>query len=390
MNTQRLDELAAAWSSGDQDPVHHQELETLLRDDPAARRRFVDHCVAEVALIKTLTAGAAAVTSSALRHPSSRRLRPVQRTRRQRLPAMGWWAAGVSAAAAALVIAVLTQSPTTVDGPRVAAGSVVAHGRVIAPGGRLGLPVTNARSGDDGLELSAHAGIRLQTQPDTRFTITAPGALDLDSGEVVLDVERGRAPLTTVRTAELLTEVLGTRFSVQRRDGISELAVERGRVRVTARDGAMRDLTAGMRIAADHRGFIIEEPAPARPATPSGTAPVSIAITGLILLDASNGNGQRLPLDQPIRLRADQDFTLRTDVAPGVAALRYRLAGDVVRVWRPLGLEIIPPFYLWGDRDGNHSLQRLARGTHHLDITAYADERGMQVLASQRLTIIVE
>ena len=90
MNPILVDELAAAWSFEDPNPALHVELEELLRRDPVARKRFLDYCVGEMALVDSLACATATPVSAAsasaaqpLRlHPRSRSNRRTARSNR--------------------------------------------------------------------------------------------------------------------------------------------------------------------------------------------------------------------------------------------------------------------------------------------------------------------
>jgi transmembrane sensor len=87
------------------------------------------------------------------------------------------------------------------------------------------------------------ADSRVHLEPDSRLRIAtlAPGRLDLElrRGEVRVGFhprERGREHLT-VATPEARVEVVGTVFTVRARDGVTEVRVSEGTVRVVPRAG---------------------------------------------------------------------------------------------------------------------------------------------------------
>ena len=295
MNTTRIDELAAAWSAEDPDPALRTELEALLLRDPTARRRFLDHCVADMALAEAL--GSAAPSKSGKK---SLPLRPRQKPTPRRAAAIGLWAAGI----AAMLLVGIWFIPAG-HSLRVTAGSVVADGRTIPAGGRVALPLRTATAGDLGVVLDDPVGIALSVKPGSTFTITAPGAIQLDSGHVTLEVDGKRAPPTAVRTRDLVATVMGTGFSVSCTT-TSTVEVRHGTVRVTTSDQAIRTLTAGMHIEADQAGFV----AP-KPATPDLPPKPPLPPLQLILIAADGSHRPIDRIDQPIRLAANQPFSLR-------------------------------------------------------------------------------
>ena len=199
MTGDRLDELATAWSTDDPDPALRAELEELLRRDPTARHRFLDHCVAEMALVESLASAAKAKEVKDSQEPL--RISPFTRWRSTTARAMAVWAAGL---AALLLVAVLLLPSR--DGLRVTAGSVVANGQTLAPGSHVAVPLTNITAGADGVELDDLAGIVMRAGPGSTFAITTPGMIRLEAGQLTLEVDGKRAPPTTVETEELVVK----------------------------------------------------------------------------------------------------------------------------------------------------------------------------------------
>jgi ferric-dicitrate binding protein FerR (iron transport regulator) len=385
MTSNRMDELAAAWSTDDPDPALRAELEERLRRDPIARRQFLDHCVAEMALVESLASAAQAkeVTDNqeVTDNRAPLRWRPNRGSRRFTATSIALWAAGL---AALLLIGILLIPGS--DTMRVTAGSVVADGRTISAGGRLAFPLTSATAGGDGVELNDPAGIVLRAGPDSTFAIATTGRIRLESGQLTLNVDGKRAPPTAVHTDELVVNVVGTRFRVARSATKTDVDVQQGTVRVTTPDHTVRELTVGMRIAADATGFISAEPPSTDPAQPK-PQPRSMRLI-VITEDLS----QRIleQLDQPIRLPADRPFTVRAEVGAEVAALTFRLASNQKLPKHPRRIEVSRPFDLWGDTDKNPDFSSLPAGTHHLTITFFADKLGEQPLDTRQFTVIAE
>ncbi len=369
MSTDRFDELAAAWSIGDPDPAQRAKLEDLLRRDPVARQRFLDHCVAEMALVESLAM--TPQTAGAVGRPEPLRLNEAPAARRHTIVPPVSWAAGI---AAVLLIALLStplRAPATVT-----AGELLVGGRTIGPGSRVVLPLANATAGAAGATLDT-SGIVVEAGAGTAFAISAPGSIRLQSGQLQVAVDGNRAPATTVYTDELTVAVAGTRFSVVRDAAHTEVDVQQGRVRVTTAGQQVQELSAGMQIAADSSGFVTAER----------------QRTWLVRLTyLADDLSQRVidRLDQPIRVPADRPFTLRADVDHAVAAVTFRLVSSQDLPKKTRRIESTRPFDLWGDTDQKPDLFSVPAGTHRMSITFYADQLGERRLATQRLVLIAE
>ena len=379
MNKNRLEELAAAWSIDNPDPALRTELEELLRHDPTARRRFLDYCVAEMALVESLASAAVAAKSAAAKRPQ---LPPRRHVSRRTVLSNRLWATGLIAAA--LSIGIISLLIPGDQSTRITSGSLIVENRTISAGAQVIFPLTNAKAGDDGVVITDPAGIYFRAAPGSTFAITAPGSIELTFGHIILDVESGRAPPTVVRTSELVANVIGTRFIVTRNADWSEVEVERGQVDVNTMEGTVRKLNAGTHIAADKLGFIIEE----SPSDPNAIKPS----LSLVFIANDGSERSRHGTDQPIHLPANQSFTMRAEVSKEVVALRFKLANQIIMNLRTDGLERISPFYLWGDFDFGKrpNFSQLPPGTHRLTITSFADERGVRLLDTRIITLIAE
>lgn len=407
MNPQRIDTLAASWSTGDPDPAITAELESLLLQDPAARRRFLDHCVADMALMAAITEANTAVSAETPTGRHRRRSMPLRR-HRPTTP-LSWWGAGL-AAAAALVAVIVLLAPA--EGPtlRIVAGNLLVDGRPVQTGSMLRLPLLDAVAGSDGVECTG-PGLHLQIDARTVFALPEPGSIQLAYGQLAVEVDRTIAPPTAVHTAELTAAVTGTRFNVQRANARSEVAVERGRVRVSCPDGIFRDLFAGEEIAADRNGFIMPQPLlqprprpqpqpqppqliPTPPIPPTTVASLDqpqVALT-LTLLDSTGNVLRSYTPEETVLVPADTPFTLRAEVPVSVSAVSFRIPGHTTgRKHRPImGLEQIPPYYLWGDTDDRYSLKSMPPGQHPLHITCFADVNGKIPLATFQLVVLAQ
>lgn len=370
MTGDRLEELAAAWSTDDPDPALRAELEDLLRCDPAARRRFLDHCVAEMALVDSLASVAKAREVGD--RAATLRLPPTGGTAPHRPLAWVWWAVGI---AALLLVAVLF-FPTGVA-LQVKAGELTVAGQTIPAGGRVVLPVSTALAGVQGVELESATGLSLRAEPGTTFAIAAADRVHLDSGRLTLDIDGKRAPPIVIYTDEMQVQVVGTRFSVARRAAKTNVAVEQGQVRVTTTGQKVQLLSAGMNAAADATGFI----------APDGP---SSMLQQMIYLAEDRTQHIITPLDQPIRVPANRPFTVRVEANRAVAALSYRLASSQNLPMHPRRIEVSRPFDLWGDTDHQPNFSVLPVGTHRMTITFFADKLGEQSLETRQFVLIAE
>lgn len=253
MTTSRIDELAASWSADDPDPALRSELEELLRRNPDARRRFLDHCVAEMALVDALAGATAAPADTSLNS-----FQAVPATiPRSRSPAR-WWAVGITAAAAlvlvclalwpggepqradsALVVAVIGTAEMEKDGRRTLLAlnaQIPVHSRVLVPqGGLLVLTyadgTTVAMDGATDLVL-AHADgakhLRI-AQGHCRFVVTpqlAAQPLRITSNDAVI-------------------EVVGTTLVVTVDADTTDVDVKIGTVRISDQQGKTRLVQSG-------------------------------------------------------------------------------------------------------------------------------------------------
>jgi ferric-dicitrate binding protein FerR (iron transport regulator) len=384
MSVTRMDDLTVAWLNDKISAAERAELEDILLHDPDARRRFLDHCVGEMALVESLT------TTAHLRKNyekmgvkpektrSSRRLKIRPRSRPSRAIAINLVAAGI---AALLLIAVLL-IPSG-HSLHVTGGSLVVNGQVVPTGARITLPLTDIVASSTGAELKDPVGIILNAGPESHFAIRAPGEISLESGQLTLHVDKQRAPATSVQTGELVVQVVGTHFHVARNLTRSDVDVDRGTVRVSTTATTQQEtrlLTAGMHVAANDHGFIDAKPKQ----TPSESN------LRLVVLFSDGSQRSHDQFDQPLRLPSGRPFTLRAEVDEQVKAVRFMKDNRIIKGPRPNGIEEDTPYYLWGNGvKGPHFLP-FNSGTHRLSVTCFADQQGEHVISTKTITVIVE
>lgn len=156
---------------------------------------------------------------------------------RDRRPSRRRWLLAVAGAAAVAAVGVLawkappSGEPLTVDG------------RSLAP---LEVEAPHALTLDDGSRIELHAGTRLVPRSNDGRELV----LDLERGEIELDVvpDTGRRWMIEARWATI--EVVGTRFAVARDERGVDVSVQRGEVVVRGEHvlGRVRHLLAGQRL----------------------------------------------------------------------------------------------------------------------------------------------
>lgn len=174
------------------------------------------------------------------------------RLRRPAPFAAWWWAAGAACVAALMFVA---------WGPllRLTGGPLETS---VAWEPVVGATLT---SSERALAVALADGTRLELEPKTTLIGVAVEAtrveLELHSGQSSFDVAHHPARQFRVRAGEVTVVVLGTRFSVERREGRVSVAVERGKVAVEVGGEAVY-LTPGQRWDGVEHGSSTVQPAP--------------------------------------------------------------------------------------------------------------------------------
>lgn len=240
-----FDALALMHLDGHLDPVAHDEFSRQIAGDPAKAMRL-----AEIAELHASLGELGRTSLAPPRRPSSaistRTYRRLARGRRQSVvPVWGW------ATAALLLVGVLVAllMPTTTTAPPaalvIAAGGVTIDGRQGRV--RVGPGTVSLTAGDRLLtdhdsqaHITTERGDRLALGTGTHLSWATHGdAVTLHTGSFTADITpRAAGSPFLVRTPKADLTVLGTRFTVQADDGLSLLAVDHGRVRLTNRDDA--------------------------------------------------------------------------------------------------------------------------------------------------------
>lgn len=126
----------------------------------------------------------------------------------------------------------------------------------------------NIEVGDSRVHIASSSRVRIAALSATQLD------LSLSQGEVRVEFhprERGREHLT-VETAEARVEVVGTVFRVEAHDGVTDVSVEEGVVRVVPRRGTASEVRAGEHLRVGDP-VASAEPASAEPAPPEAAPP---------------------------------------------------------------------------------------------------------------------
>ncbi len=124
----------------------------------------------------------------------------------------------------------------------------------------------------DGAMVNVHAGARLDVlEQSDRIVVLA-----LRRGFSQFDIRPGGARRWRIESGGVTVEVVGTRFSVERRETFVQVVVQRGRVLVRGAGVAdgVQSIDAGMSVSVDlARSKAVDEPAPAASARPAESQP---------------------------------------------------------------------------------------------------------------------
>jgi ferric-dicitrate binding protein FerR (iron transport regulator) len=159
-------------------------------------------------------------------------------TRKLKKPAM--WAAGMVAAAAALLLVVrVGQIPNPSSGPAPLARVLLSSGEGLSAGMTVGEgQLLSAAGGEASLAVGNDIVLLLEPGSQAQLARLSRGAVEvaLQTGRLHASVTpHTTGPRLAVTTADGRVEVTGTQFSVEALDGKSELKVLRGSVKVVAK-----------------------------------------------------------------------------------------------------------------------------------------------------------
>lgn len=156
-------------------------------------------------------------------------------TRRARRPAM--WIAGIAAAAAALLLVVRVANPPA-RGPAPSARVLLASGGDLSAGAAaVEGQELSAAGGETSVALGSDIVILLDPGTKARLSKLQASGIEvaLEAGRVHASVKPNTpGPRLAIATRDGRVEVTGTLFSVEARDGKSQLRVLRGSVKVSA------------------------------------------------------------------------------------------------------------------------------------------------------------
>ncbi len=246
-----LSELIVKHQAGELTPAEELAFAAAL-DDPANRRRFLDHTLLSVALIRAPAATATAAAAAAI---------PIASLIPSHAPRWPWWTAGAAIAAslAVAVGAMVLAKPSVPLAPAIAVISDAAPGALVHRGGD-DIPASPGMEVRDGDALASSGGVlavrwnhedtTIELGADSLATLREGGSgkrIELGSGAVTAEVAKqppGK-PLKVV-ASEAEATVIGTRFTFSREPAGARLAVEHGLVGLLRlADGATVEVPAG-------------------------------------------------------------------------------------------------------------------------------------------------
>lgn len=234
--TAPLDRLLDAWSDGTATETEVAELGARLAGDVRAARIAARHFTLEDGL-REGCGRPAAVLARRPRRPASRRR---------------WWPGPVAAIAAAALVALIWWRWPDMAGRDTGLPLLVGEALVDDEpwNGRGPLPPGALIQTRTATTLTYPDGTRFALEPGSRLRLDTVG---MTTGDLLMDgrftAQVARQPAghpRYLRTGEARIEVLGTRFTLSRIHGRTDVAVEEGRVRFTRSvDGSSEELTAG-------------------------------------------------------------------------------------------------------------------------------------------------
>ncbi len=120
------------------------------------------------------------------------------------------------------------------------------------------------------------------------------------------------------------------------------------------------------------------------PETVTASTPRSMSLW-LMLTPADPGT--QVAFHQPIRVRAEQPFTVRVERRGTISAVRFSLTQQGVANQY---LERQPPYLLWGDLQKATNMKALSAGTYPLTIMTFANYDLKQQVETYETTLLVE
>jgi len=221
---------------------------------------------------------------------------------------LGVGALGAGAIAAIGLIAFVMWPAST---PEVATSEPV---WVISPGARVTASAQpSAVQLDDGsrIELSPHASIVGVARSEAELS------LELETGEAAFEVALDAHRTFRVRSGDVLVQVLGTAFTVERSEGRVTVAVSRGRVEVL-RGEERSVLGAGDRWSAEERVSLAPEPAVDEGGIERGDDVIEAEPTTL-----GRSRGVEAPIAEPARALFEAAQIARREGRPDRAAALF-------------------------------------------------------------------
>lgn len=375
--THSADQLIAAWLTDDLDAEGVRALEEILRRDPTTRARFARFCQSESVLPQALATATVRPGTTGLR----RAVRGGTRRMRLRRPdgRLSWVLPTAAAALVAVivVVTVMARPATTTAGAPVLAASgplelLRAEGEVRTAGHALRPGMAIPRGA---LVEVAGGEAELRWRADGSVLIAGSGtALRVDDGAAAIHLVRGQldAQVTqrsgtpfTISAPHATTSVMGTRFTVQVSEALTELRVSEGRVRFAELTGdTVRELIAGESAVAVATGLRLDGGQRVR-----GFVPTTRDITQVL--------GPRFVERGTLRLAdlKEDGINLRIDCLPDVRSVRTGMRGVDSR------LEQVPAFHVFGDVKNRATTAWKPRvGTFLIDAQPCADVEGRQPL----------
>jgi transmembrane sensor len=156
---------------------------------------------------------------------------------RRSRPARGMWRFALAFGVAALLLVLATRRHATNEPP--APGAV--HWRAGATLGARSASAHEVLEIDDGSSFELAAGTRLDTIRNDGRAVQ----LRLDSGALTLDIRPNGPRVWTVNAGNAVVRIIGTRLSIEMREGFVRVSVEHGRVAVASDTLPDRERTLG-------------------------------------------------------------------------------------------------------------------------------------------------